>query len=125
MEQGQEAGLSFEQVLLAAGEGDFGAVVHGVPWLGGGVSWNRILDSQYARVIIETGLLGLAAFAFLQLQILRAVRQAYRWTDDWVGRGMAMGVFATTIGLLVHAMGTISFLILHLGNLFFWPKLLM
>ncbi|MFA6241035.1 MAG: hypothetical protein WC655_08905, partial [Candidatus Hydrogenedentales bacterium] len=34
------------------------------PWFGGGVSWDRVLDSQYARVLIETGLFGFATFVF-------------------------------------------------------------
>lgn len=81
---------------------------------GGGVSWESVLDSQYARVILETGLLGLMAFLFLQWRILKTQRQAFRWTDDWVGRGLAMGMFASTLALMVHSMGTISFLIVRI-----------
>lgn len=81
---------------------------------GGGVAWERVLDSQYARVILETGLVGLAAFLYLQFSVLRTVREAYRWTDDWVGRGLAMGMFAVTLALIVHSTGTISFLIVRI-----------
>jgi len=82
--------------------------------MGGGVSWESVLDSQYARVILETGLLGLAAFLFLQYRVLKTTRNAYRWTEDWVGRGIAMGTFATTLALMVHSVGTISFLIVRI-----------
>ena len=51
------------------------------PWLGGGVSWDTVLDSQYARVLIETGILGM---------------------------------LVSTIGLIVHGLGTISFLIVRI-----------
>lgn len=81
---------------------------------GGGVAWERVLDSQYARVILETGLVGLAAFVVLQISVMRTVRQAYRWTDDWVARGLAMGMFAVTFALIVHSTGTISFLIVRI-----------
>jgi hypothetical protein len=81
---------------------------------GGGVAWERVLDSQYARVILETGLVGLAAFVFLQFSVLRTLRQSYRWTEDWVGRGLAMGMFAVTLALIVHSTGTISFLIVRI-----------
>jgi O-antigen ligase len=81
---------------------------------GGGVSWETVLDSQYARVILETGLVGLAAFLFLQWRLLVTARQAYRWTDDWFGRGIAIGTFATTVALIVHSAGTISFLIVRI-----------
>lgn len=82
--------------------------------LGGGVSWESVLDSQYARVILETGLLGLLAFLFLQLSILKTTREAYRWTEDWVSRGVALAVFAVTLALMVHSIGTISFLIVRI-----------
>ncbi len=81
---------------------------------GGGLSWESVRDSQYARVILETGLLGLFAFIFLQWRILKTQREAYRWTEDWVGRGLAMGMFASTLALMVHSMGTISFLIVRI-----------
>lgn len=87
---------------------------------GGGVAWETVLDSQYARVILETGLAGLAAFLFLQYRVLRTAREAYRWTDDWYGRGLAMGVFAATLALVVHSIGTISFLIVRIMEPFWF-----
>lgn len=80
---------------------------------GGGIAWGGILDSQYARVLIETGVVGCVAFVFLQFTILRTTRQAYRWTTDWMGRGLCMGLFAATIALNVHSIGTVSFLIVR------------
>ncbi len=81
---------------------------------GGGVSWESVLDSQYARVLLETGTVGLLAFVFLLYQLLRTTRQAYRWTDDWMGRGIALGMFGATAALVVHSFGTISFLIVRI-----------
>lgn len=88
--------------------------------LGGGVSWESVLDSQYARVILETGMIGLFAFVFLQMTLLYTTRQAYRWTEDWVGRGLAMGMFAATLALIVHSAGTISFLIVRIMEPFWF-----
>lgn len=82
--------------------------------LGAGVSWESVLDSQYARVFLETGLLGAFAFAFLLYRLLRTSREAYRWTGDWVGRGIGIGMFAATLALIAHAVGTISFLIVRI-----------
>ena len=84
------------------------------PWFGGGVSWGKVLDSQYARVVMETGLLGLAAFLFLQYRLYRTAQEAFRWSRDWVGRGLAVGALAATIGLITHSLGTISFLIIRI-----------
>ncbi len=90
------------------------------PWLGGGVSWDTVLDSQYARVIIETGIFGIIAFSALLLLILRTTRQAYVWSQYWMAKGLALGIFATTIGLMVHSLGTISFLIVRIMEPFWF-----
>lgn len=87
---------------------------------GAGVSWESVLDSQYARVLMETGILGFVAFLFLQSRILLNTRQAYRWTPDWRGRGLAMGMFAATLALMVHGAGTISFLIVRIMEPFWF-----
>jgi len=81
---------------------------------GGGVSWESVLDSQYARVCLETGMVGMAAFIFLLIQLLRTTRQAYRWTEDWMARGIALGMFGATMALIAHSFGTISFLIVRI-----------
>jgi hypothetical protein len=88
--------------------------LHVWPWLGGGVSWDRVLDSQYARVLIETGIVGCAAFVFLQFRLLSTTRQAYRFAADWFGRGISVGIFAGTIALIFHSLGTVSFIIVRI-----------
>ena len=95
-------------------------LLHIVPWFGGGVAWEQVLDSQYARVIMETGLFGLAAFLFMQFRILRTCREASRWTRDWIGRGLALGTTAATIAMMVHSFGTISFVIIRIMEPFWF-----
>ena len=90
------------------------------PWFGGGLAWEKVLDSQYARVIMETGLLGLTAFLYLQMQLVRTCHQAARWSTDWFGKGLAFGVTACVIGLIVHSLGTISFLIIRIMEPFWF-----
>lgn len=90
------------------------------PWFGGGLAWEKVLDSQYARVIMETGMLGLAAFLYLQFQLVRTCRQASRWAMDWFGKGLALGVTACVLGLIVHSLGTISFLIIRIMEPFWF-----
>lgn len=90
------------------------------PWFGGGVAWETVLDSQYARVIMETGLIGLSAFLLLQYRILKTCRESYLWTRDWVGRGLGLGITAATIGLITHSLGTISFLIVRIMEPFWF-----
>ena len=90
------------------------------PWLGGSVEWDRILDSHYARVLIETGLIGCAAFIFLQWLLIKTSLQAYRWSTQWVGRAIGLAAFASTIALIVHSTGTISFLIVRIMEPFWF-----
>lgn len=84
------------------------------PWYGGGISWETVLDSQYARVVIETGLLGFAAFLYMLYRLMLTSWQAYKWSPHWVGRGVALGTLAATVGMAVHSLGTISFLIVRI-----------
>ena len=90
------------------------------PWFGGGVSWETVLDSQYARVLIETGVVGFTAFLFLLYRVFKTARESFRWSRDWVARGIALGVAASTVGLIVHGMGTISFLIVRIMEPFWF-----
>lgn len=84
------------------------------PWLGGGVSWDTVLDSQYARVLIETGIFGALAYAFLMIRLVRTSWQSFRWNHYWMFKGLSLGMLATTIGLIVHGLGTVSFLIVRI-----------
>ena len=54
------------------------------------------------------------AFLFLQWRLLKTTREAYRWTEDWVARGVALGMFGATAALCAHSLGTISFLIVRI-----------
>lgn len=90
------------------------------PWFGGGVSWENVLDSQYARVFIETGVVGFAAFLFLLYRVLRTTRESYRWSRDWVAKGLGLGISACTFGLIVHGLGTITFLIVRIMEPFWF-----
>lgn len=87
--------------------------LHVWPWMGGGVSWDRVLDSQYARVLIETGVIGCVAFVYLQLRLLKTTREAYRFAGNWFGKGISIGIFAGTIALVIHSLGTVSFIIVR------------
>lgn len=95
-------------------------ILQHAPWFGGGVSWETVMDSQYARVILETGLFGLAAFLFLQYRLLRTAREAHRWSRDWLSRGLGLGMIAGIVGIIVHSLGTISFLIIRIMEPFWF-----
>jgi O-antigen ligase len=85
------------------------------PIFGHGITGFSFMDAQYFRVLAETGILGIAAFLWLLYSILQAGWRAYRvcQNDEWLG-GLAMGYLAGFFALLVHAIGSNTFIILRI-----------
>jgi O-antigen ligase len=54
------------------------------------------------------------AFVFLQLRLLKATHEAYRFAGNWFGKGISIGIFAGTIALVIHSLGTVSFIIVRI-----------
>ena len=84
------------------------------PVLGWGVTGYGFMDAQYARTLVESGVLGLAAFLWLIFCVLRTARRAYDTLTDSGERGLALGFIAGTAGLLAHAIGSNTFIIVRI-----------
>ena len=84
------------------------------PILGYGVTGFAFMDAQYARVLVETGLVGLAAFLWLVWALLRSGSSAFQALREPEDRGIALGFLAGTVGLLVHAIGSNTFIIVRI-----------
>ena len=97
------------------------ATEHWVPILtGSGVLGGRpFVDGQYVRVLVETGLLGLVAFLTLLVAIWRTVWASYKELRVPWHRGLALGYLAGFAGLLVHALGANTFIIVRIMEPFF------
>jgi hypothetical protein len=83
------------------------------PLLGWGVTGFGFMDAQYARVLVETGVVGFAAFLWLLWSVLKSARAAFQRLRDPLDRGLAMGFIAGTVGLLAHAIGSNTFTIIR------------
>jgi len=90
------------------------------PVLGYGVTGFRFMDAQYARTLVETGIVGLAAFLALVAALLRAGMVSYRHVRDPEDRALALGFVAGTVGLLVHAVGANTFIIVRIMEPFWF-----
>lgn len=90
------------------------------PVLGFGVTGYEFLDAQYPRVLVETGMVGMIAFMFLIWAILKQGHMVFRQTGDIVHRGISMGFLAGFIGLLVHAIGANTFIIVRIMEPFWF-----
>ena len=95
---------------------------------GWGVTRMQVLDSQFARFLIEIGLIGTALFGWLLWRIFRSSYWLTQHAESWVVRGFSIGYLACFIGVLIHSLGTISFYIVRImepfwfltGILFWW-----
>ncbi|WP_051445325.1 O-antigen ligase family protein [Desulfocurvus vexinensis] len=81
------------------------------PILGYGVTGYKFIDGQYFRVVIETGLVGLALFAFLLVRAWVVAQGVFSRARDELERGLCMGFLAGFAGLLVHALSANTFII--------------
>src|SRR5437773_7590385 len=90
------------------------------PIFGYGVTGFAFMDAQYARVLVETGLVGLAAFLALVWALLKSGMTAFRQLRESEDRGIALGFVAGTVGLLVHAIGSNTFIIVRIMEPFWF-----
>lgn len=90
------------------------------PIFGYGVTGYGFLDSQYLRVLIETGIIGLIAFLYLLYSILKLSINRMRDVKTPYLKGLAIGFFAGFIGLLFHALGANTFIIVRIMEPFWF-----
>ncbi len=90
------------------------------PVFGYGVTGYHFIDSQYLRVLAETGLVGLLAFLWLQISLFRQARDVLRKTQDPLFKGVALGFLTGFIALVVHSIGTNTFIIVRIMEPFWF-----
>ncbi len=90
------------------------------PILGYGVTGYRFVDAQYIRVFTETGLLGLATLLLLMVTLFRKVYNIPIESSDSLVKGLRMGFLAGFIGLLGHAIGANTFIIVRIMEPFWF-----
>jgi len=90
------------------------------PLFGYGVTGFRFMDAQYARTLVETGIFGMAAFLALLWAVLRVGVASARRLETREDRGMALGFVAGTVGLLIHAVGSNTFIIIRIMEPFWF-----
>jgi O-antigen ligase len=90
------------------------------PVLGYGVTGFRFMDAQYARTLVETGIVGFAAFLALLGAVFRSGLRSYRQLADPDSRGLALGFVAGLVGLAFHAVGANTFIIVRIMEPFWF-----
>jgi hypothetical protein len=90
------------------------------PALGYGITGYEFIDAQYPKVLIETGLLGLIAFLYLLYSIFKMTINHLKEVKTPYFKGLAVGFLAGYIGLLFHAIGANTFIIVRIMEPFWF-----
>ncbi len=90
------------------------------PLLGYGIPATAVIDNQYSRVLVETGFLGMAAFAWLLLSIFVTTLRIYRKSSDSLTQALSLGFLAGFAGLLLHGFSAATFIIIRIMEPFWF-----
>jgi len=90
------------------------------PVLGYGITGYAFIDAQYPKVLIETGVLGLIAFFYLLFSIFKMALNHLNAVKTPYFKGLAIGFLAGYIGLLFHAIGANTFIIVRIMEPFWF-----
>ena len=78
------------------------------------------MDAQYPRILVETGIVGLLAFAWLVYALFRVGVSTWQDAQNDLLRGLSVGFIAGLTGLLVHAIGANTFIIVRIMEPFWF-----
>lgn len=91
------------------------------PVLGYGVTGYYFLDAQYPRVLAESGAIGLFCFTALLYAIYRNARDVrLKYENDPFYLGVSTGFLAGFFGMLAHAIGSNTFIIVRIMEPFWF-----
>ena len=90
------------------------------PLLGFGITGYSFVDAQFPRVLVEVGIIGMISFVVLIWSVYKQGNMVFRQAKDSLHRGLSMGFLAGFIGLLVHAIGSNTFIIVRIMEPFWF-----
>ena len=90
------------------------------PFLGAGITALDVIDSQYARLIVEVGAAGFVLFLWLQIRIFRTGLNTFQNTDDKLFKAISLGLLGGLIAMLIQSWGAITFLIVRIMEPFWF-----
>jgi O-antigen ligase len=84
------------------------------PVWGYGVTGAPFMDAMYPKLLADVGLLGFCAFWFLILSLYRLARSGLEVIRDPYFVGITFGFLLGLLGMLVHAVGSNTFIIVRI-----------
>ena len=90
------------------------------PLFGYGVTGAGFIDGQFLRILVETGIVGLAIFLFLLWRLFLFLWDTYWSTDDSFFKALSLGMLGALAGLVGHGIGANSFIIVRIMEPFWF-----
>jgi O-antigen ligase len=90
------------------------------PIFGYGITGAGFIDGQFIRVLVETGIVGIALFLFLLWRMAIFLWDTYRSADDPFFKALYLGMLGALIGLIGHSISANSFIIVRIMEPFWF-----
>jgi hypothetical protein len=90
------------------------------PLLGAGVPGGSVIDNQYSRVLIETGLIGFVSFVWMLSLLFRMAVRIFRQAEDNFSKSLSIGFICGFIALLTQSMGAAVFILIRIMEPFWF-----
>lgn len=90
------------------------------PLLGYGVTGYKFVDAQFPRILAETGIAGFIAFLYLLFSIFKVSISNLKELEVPYFKGLTIGFLAGYVGLLFHAIGANTFIIVRIMEPFWF-----
>ncbi len=90
------------------------------PFFGQGVTGAGFLDSQYFLTLAETGIIGLIAWVWLMVRVWRCGIYSFHNVETPLFKGICAGYLVGFVGLLFHAIGSNTFIIIRIAEPFWF-----
>jgi len=90
------------------------------PILGYGVTGSGFIDGQFLRVLVETGIVGIALFLFLLWRMAIFLWNTYWSVDDPFFKALCLGMLGALAGLIGHGVSASSFIIVRIMEPFWF-----
>jgi O-antigen ligase len=90
------------------------------PILGHGVPGGDVIDNQYTRVMIETGIVGFFAFMFIIFLLFRQAYISYTQVEEPFVRAISLGFMCSLVGLLTQSFAAAVFILIRIMEPFWF-----
>ncbi|MEW6075718.1 MAG: O-antigen ligase family protein, partial [Candidatus Omnitrophota bacterium] len=91
------------------------------PVVGHGVPGGTVIDNQYVRVLIETGMAGFILFALILGMMCKTGFEVLRSAESTdFARGLSLGFLAGLVGLLFHSLSAATFILVRIMEPFWF-----